>query len=133
MPGETDLATLLRTMRPELQPGTYVFCNFPDCLPDGARPLMTFREREGITAILEQSQAEALGIAAVFPSAWITLNVHSALEAVGLLAAVARELAANGISSNAVSAYYHDHLFVPVADGPRVVEILQRLSSGDSR
>ena len=45
----------------------------------------------------------------------ITLTVHSSLEAVGFLAVITRKLAQHSISVNAVSAYHHDHLFVPVA------------------
>ena len=55
----------------------------------------------------------------------ITLTVHSSLEAVGLLAEVATAFAARGISVNVVSAYYHDHLFVP---SDRVEEALAALS-----
>ena len=43
----------------------------------------------------------------------ITLDVHSSLESVGFLAAVSARLAAAGIPCNAVSAFHHDHLFVP--------------------
>ncbi len=43
----------------------------------------------------------------------ITLEVHSALAAVGMIAAVARALASEGISTNVVVAFYHDYVFVP--------------------
>jgi hypothetical protein len=38
---------------------------------------------------------------------------RSSLNAVGLIAAIAGRLAHAGISVNAVSAYFHDYLFVP--------------------
>ena len=52
--GETDLKTLLGSMRPELQPDILVFVTTPpeQRLPDGTDPVMAFREREGRTLIL---------------------------------------------------------------------------------
>ncbi len=46
-------------------------------------------------------------------ASWITLRVHSALEAVGLTAAFSAALSREGISANVVAGYFHDHLFVP--------------------
>jgi uncharacterized protein len=45
----------------------------------------------------------------------ITLDVHSALDGVGLTAAVAVALAAEGIPCNMIAAHHHDHVFVPPA------------------
>jgi hypothetical protein len=59
----------------------------------------------------------------------ITLRVRSALDAVGLTAAVSTELAANGISCNIVAGYYHDHLFVPEDDADYAVALLRELSA----
>jgi len=55
----------------------------------------------------------------------ITLQVHSSLDAVGLTAVVANRLADQGISANVIAGYYHDHIYVAAADGPRVVAILK--------
>jgi hypothetical protein len=130
MPPISDLAHLLRSLQPVLNPGVYAFCVIAD--DDQLRtlrPLATFREAEGMTAIVEASVAQAHGLAAIFEAAWITLTVNSDLQAVGLTAAVARALADAGISCNVVAAVHHDHLFVPVADGPRALEVLQRLQA----
>jgi hypothetical protein len=91
-------------------------------------PVGLFREAEGWTLILDPVQAEAarLPYDAIFRQ--ITLSVHSSLEAVGFLAAVTHHLAAHGISVNPVSAYYHDHLFVPADCAHRVMNLLQDLS-----
>jgi hypothetical protein len=59
----------------------------------------------------------------------VTLTVHSALDAVGFLAAITTRLAAAGISVNAVSAFFHDHLFVPVGRAEETVEILCRMAA----
>ena len=84
MAGETALATLLRSMSPQLNDGDYVFCSVPDHrIPPGCEVIGSFREREGLTLIVERQQAEQAGLAFDYVAAWITLNVHSALEAVG--------------------------------------------------
>lgn len=54
----------------------------------------------------------------------ITLTVHSSLEAVGFLAVITRHLAQHSISVNAVSAYHHDHLFVPVHRADEAMRLL---------
>jgi hypothetical protein len=88
-------------------------------------PVCVFREAEGCTLILRRGEAERLGLAFIYPCRMITLTVHSSLDAVGLLARVSALLAERGISVNAVSAYYHDHLFVPVE---RAEEALRALA-----
>ena len=122
MAGETSLRTLLRTLTPELNPGDYVFCT---C----AEPLASFREREGLTLVLERRQAERLGLPYEYVAAWITLTVHSSLAAVGLTAAFATALAEAGISCNVMAGYFHDHLFVARDEGRRALAVLQRLAA----
>ncbi len=127
---ESDLARLVAGMRPELQGGTYVFCTLADgALPAGVAPLATFREAEGVTAVLRAEEAQAHGLAGVFEAAWITLNVHSDLAAVGFLAAVSSALAREGIPCNAMAAFHHDHLFVPVGMAERAMAVLLRLQA----
>jgi hypothetical protein len=65
----------------------------------------------------------------VFPCRMVTLTVHSALAAVGFLAATTTHLAAAGISVNAVSAFFHDYLFVPAERAEEAVEILWRMAA----
>jgi hypothetical protein len=129
MSGETDLARLLLDMRPERNPGEYVFC-VVDSFEQAAalRPVGMFQEKEGVTAILPKEQADAMSLSYSVVCAWITLTVHSALEAVGLTAAFSRALAEENISCNVVAAYYHDHLFVPAEDGERAMKALLALA-----
>lgn len=111
----SNLAGLLRSMQPVLNRGVYAFVALPaGGVPDRVEPIATFREREGLTLIAEEQQAKQAGLALLFRAAWITLTVHSDLQAVGLTAAVATALAEAGISCNVVAAAYHDHLFVPI-------------------
>ena len=123
-----DLDTLIASMQPELQPGVYVFASLPhDALTSGAGIVATFREREGLTVVMEESAAQAAGIAPLFRAAWITLTVHSDLNAVGLTAAFARALGEAGISCNVIAAAWHDHIFVPVDDAARAMDALSAL------
>jgi hypothetical protein len=72
-----------------------------------------FREREGVSLILERSTAATLGFDVSLPVRRIVLQVHSALDGVGLTAAVSAALCAEAIPCNVVAAYHHDHIFVP--------------------
>jgi hypothetical protein len=127
--GETNLSLLLRTMKPELQPGTYVYCTVASLAGlDLEECLGMFREREGITLILPQATADQLHLPYSFRAAWITLTVHSALEAVGLTAAFAQVLAQGNVSCNVVAAYYHDHIFVATEDAEKALGLLQQLA-----
>ncbi|AZC20360.1 ACT domain-containing protein [Pseudomonas sp. CMR5c] len=132
MAGETSLATLLRSMSPQLNDGEYVFCSITDrSLLRDCEVLGSFHEHEGLTVILRREQAERLGLGFDYVAAWITLQVHSALQAVGLTAAFAGALGRAGISCNVIAGYYHDHLFVGLADAEKAVQVLQRLAAGE--
>lgn len=107
-----------------------MFCTCADgALPNGAKPLASFREREGLTLVLERRQAERLGLPYEYVAAWITLTVHSSLAAVGLTAAFATALAEAGISCNVMAGYFHDHLFVARDEGRRALAVLQQLAA----
>lgn len=131
MAGEKDLAMLLATLEPRLQEGDYVFCSVP-VLGGGVNledVVLLFREAEGITLILRREVADQLGLPYGFVAAWITLTVHSSLEAVGLTAAFSKVLAEAGISCNVIAGYYHDHIFVGREEVGRAMEVLQRFGS----
>ncbi|MDH6258025.1 ACT domain-containing protein [Bradyrhizobium sp. BR13661] len=130
MPAERDLTALLKNLKPQLQPGIFVFCTIaPNAsLPAALNPLLTFREQEGTTLVIPLEDAEAAGLNHAFPSRLITLSVHSALDAVGFLAAITARLAEAGISVNAVSAFHHDHLFVPHDRADEAMALLQDMS-----
>ena len=122
-----SLDQLIREMNPVLRGGQYVFCALP---PDAAIPagaVAVFRELEATTIVIERSDAEADRLDPLYVAAWITLTVHSDLDAVGFLAAVSSALAAAGISCNVFSAVSHDHLFVPYDEGERAVKTLRAL------
>lgn len=131
MVGETDLQRLLAGLAPELAEQPRAIRSQAADVPAPANAIMTFRENEGTTVIVpmtivpttEDAQAEPLW-------AQITLRIHSSLEAVGMMAAIAAALTARNIPCNAVSAYYHDHLFVPWARREDACLALQELANG---
>lgn len=119
-----DGSAMVAAMRPRLDPAAYVFVT-------GAAPiaeaLASFYEDEGLSQILPERVAQAAGLDTTLPMARIVLEVHSALDGVGLTAAVASALAAEEIACNMVAAFHHDHVFVPKADAERAIAVLQRL------
>lgn len=130
MAAERDLAALLRHMKPELRPGIFVFSTIApnERIPAALNPLLMFHEQEGTTLVILREEAEAAGLSYAFASRLITLTVHSALDAVGFLAAVTARLAEAGISVNAVSAFHHDHLFVPADRADEALKLLGDMS-----
>ncbi|SEA19590.1 ACT domain-containing protein [Microbulbifer marinus] len=127
MNAEVCLEKLLQNLDPQIQEGVYVFCQIQpaelhelldDCL-------CVFHEREGLSAILPQSAAEQRGLTASKGFCQITLQVFSSLNAVGLTAAVATELANAGISANVVAALHHDHVFVPQEKAQQALQLLR--------
>jgi uncharacterized protein len=130
MPGETNLSILLRSMQPELNPGEFVFCNTPDLNKIQMNDVVSiFREREGFTVIVEKKIADQFKLSYSFVAKWITLTVHSSLEAVGLTAAFASALANENISCNVVAGYYHDHIFLPAEKANEAMEVLKKLAN----
>ena len=130
MPGETNLNTLLKNMMPVLNEGDYVFCSISDLNGiDINEIIASFKEIEGTTVILKKQIADDLKLPYSYIASWITLTVHSSLEATGLTAAFANALADEGISCNVVAAYYHDHIFVDKKDADKAIEALTNLSA----
>lgn len=127
---ETDLRTLLAGLDPQLREGVHVFATVPTGSVLDVTPVAAFEEDEGRTVVLRAEDATRLGLPAEYPCAWITLRVHSALAAVGLLARVTTALAAHGISVNPIAGFHHDHLFVPHDRASDAMRVLEALRSG---
>lgn len=133
MTGETSLSVLLASLSPQLNPGHYVFCSVATDSPVDIQSIVgSFREAEGLTLILAQADADRLGLAYDYVAAWITLQVHSSLAAVGLTAAFASALGQANISCNVIAGYHHDHLFIAEADAERAMAVLRQLSQGEA-
>ena len=126
-----ETEAMIRGMSPKLVPGRVVFRSVP--VDDAGSLLATaramVREAEGVSLIVPVSDD------ADEPQAMrqITLGVLSALDGIGLTAAVSSALAARGIPCNIVAAYHHDHVFVPEDRSEEALDALKRLSgSGDT-
>ena len=129
MAGETNLAQLIKGMTPRLNPGEYVFVKLDDLSDiDRNDTICEFKEEEGITIVIEKSKADELEITYDYIASWITIMIHSSLEAVGLTALFSTELAKHDISCNVIAAYHHDHIFVDKEDGERAMHLLKDLS-----
>lgn len=121
--GETDLQRLLAGLAPELHERPRAIRTQPADASVPGDAIMLFREDEGTTVVVEADDAQG-------DTLWaqITLRIHSSLEAVGMLAAIAAALTARDIPCNAVSAYHHDHLFVPWARRDDALDALRALA-----
>jgi uncharacterized protein len=130
MSGEKNLEILLKQMKPKLNSGEFVFCEVKNLEDINLNEtLMTFQEIESTTIITEKNIADKLNLKYSFVASWITLTIHSALEAVGLTAAFSKALSESNISCNVVAAFYHDHIFVDINDAKKAMEILNRFST----
>ncbi|MEO1649041.1 MAG: ACT domain-containing protein [Pseudomonadota bacterium] len=122
----SDLGEMLAGMKPTLREGRFRFVphgpeeDFIDLLH---RTFAMVREDEGMTLVI---RARCDDPGPIF--AGITLQVHSALEGVGLTAAVATALAEAGIPCNVIAAYHHDHIFVPWERREEALNRLEKLS-----
>lgn len=126
MVGITDLTVLLKSMKPELNEGEYVFCTVRDIDKIQISDIISiFKEKEGYTIILKKELADTLRLEYSYIASWITLTIHSSLEAVGLTAAFSKALSDENISCNVVAAYYHDHIFVDKKDASKAMKILK--------
>ncbi len=123
-----ETADMIRAMAPGRTPGRFVFCTLRDTPPPEGligKAVATFREAEGVSLILPLEVAQLAGFDTSLPMAQITLQVYSALDGVGLTAAVATALANAGIPCNMVAGFHHDHAFVPEALADKAIEVLK--------
>ena len=121
---------MLEGLTVTVRPGrfTVVQADAPVALGDGVEAVLA--EAEATTVVATVEAAERHGWSGEFEAAWLTLDVHSALEAVGLTAAVATALTAEAIPCNVLAGYLHDHLLVPADRAEDAVACLTRLGRG---
>ena len=128
-----DIQKLLNSIAPKLNTGEYVFTSVNNLdVIDQKDIISSIQEAEGVSLIMSKTKADLLQLKYDFIAAWITLTVHSSLNAVGLTAAFSSKLAEHDISCNVVAGFYHDHIFVNKVDSERAMEILIQLAKTHS-
>ena len=128
-----DSAAMINGMAPVADGRVWHFCTTADAgLAARAAPLAlaSFAEEEGTSLVLPEPAAREMGFDTGLPMTRITLSVHSALDGVGLTAAVARALAEKGIPCNMIAAFHHDHAFVPTGQAEAALTTLLALAEG---
>ncbi len=130
MSGETDLAVLLRSMKPVLhdEPYGYVVASGQPNPMMVEHAFAVIREPEGTTLVAKLSQLKRAGLNSPEEWARISLEIHSSLSAVGLTAAFATKLGSRNISANVIVGYYHDHIFVQWNRRHDALQALQEFS-----
>jgi hypothetical protein len=125
--GETDLKKMLSTLSVQRRDDavTLVSIEGPIELGNGIEALMM--ESEGTTVVATLDEAGRRGWPIDFEAAWLTVEAHTSLEAVGLTAAMSKVLTERGIPCNVLAGYYHDHLLVPIERADEAVEVLESL------
>jgi hypothetical protein len=123
---------MIAGMAPRPVPGDVCFVTVHDtevaALLSSARAMM--REAEGVTLVLPTAHPRCPDGALALRQ--ITLSVQSALDGVGLTAAVSTALAARGIPCNVIAGACHDHLFVPAAREEEAHQTLVALANASS-
>jgi uncharacterized protein len=125
---ESDLATLLASLSATAREERYVYVSVSHEDAETISAAASIIEDEGTTLVLPQAEADALGLSYDYVAGWITLEVYSALHAVGLTAAVSGVLADAGISCNILAGFHHDHLLVPEDRLDAALEVLENLA-----
>ena len=116
---ETDLSKLLATLSVKQRDGVWRFETIPTDQASWSE-LVNLREVRDIAMLFQEAKGLTVITAATDETpdqnqwAWLELSVYSDLQAIGFLAEIARALSKAGVPCNAVAAYHHDHIFVPL-------------------
>lgn len=128
--GELDLQTMLRSLTVSRRSGRFTMSTLEKPVELGSGVEAVIAETEAVTVVATVETALANGWPFEFEAAWLTLDVHSSLAAVGLTAAVSQALTAEGIACNVIAGYHHDHILVPLDRADDAIAALVGLRDG---
>ncbi|WP_025770611.1 ACT domain-containing protein [Thioalkalivibrio sp. HK1] len=124
-----DLDSMIAHLSVSVRTGKYTVVSLDagtaPSIGDGVEAVV--HERQGDTVVATTQRAEREGWIGDFIASWLTIDVHSALDSVGLTAAISTALAEENIPCNVLAAFYHDHLLIPAQCEERAVAILDGL------
>lgn len=118
---------LLANLDVERRPGVYAYVVVPTGSPPPPAAMAMIDEGDTTSYVVDAATPAAGD--GTFRAAWLTLRVHSSLEAVGLTAAVSAALAEHGIAANVLAGFHHDHVLVPEHRADDAVAVLRALAT----
>ena len=127
--GENKLKIILANLSPSLSDDEYIFYSTKIMSKKeilDLKPMATIQENEGITLVVLKETAELNFIPFNIIFKVITLGIHSSLTGVGLTSVISNALTKNGISSNVIAGYFHDHFFVESEVAQKAMEVLSK-------
>ena len=127
-----DLASMLATIKIDRRAELVTMVSLPEPVALGGGIHVALTEAEGTTVVATVAEAQRRGWPTDFVAAWLTVQVHSSLEAVGLTAAMSRVLTDRQIPCNVLAGFYHDHLLVPAGRADEAIDALESLAAGTS-
>ena len=123
------LKIILANLSPSLSDDEYIFYSTKIMSKKeilDLKPMATIQENEGITLVVLKETAELNFIPFNVIFKVITLGIHSSLTGVGLTSVISNALTKNGISSNVIAGYFHDHFFVKSEVAQKAMEVLSK-------
>ena len=130
MLGEQNLDKMLKGLKLDLSDQIFVFVTVETLANIQLNEVFAIvNEVEAYTLVLSKEKADQLDLPYHYQAAKISIQVHSALEAVGLTAALSTQLAKVQMSCNVIAGYYHDHLFVDYHQREKAIDALLELRS----
>ena len=126
-----NLEDILRNLDPKLVDGCFIFMSSNEDYNElfcKFNPIATFKEKEGMTLVISEEDAEKFSVSYDSKFRCLSLGVHSSLESYGLISTISEALTKERISCNVFAGFFHDHIFVQEDKANRALEVIKFLS-----